>query len=156
MRKGRILMGLMIVALVILVVLGIKYKNLSAEQDSQQRQIDNAFKTSLNFAMSGFAVDFQGSQDENLTEYSYNEAMSNLAAAAQLSNLTTYEDENDYLDISLFGLYKLMEQKEYKQSVVKRAKAIYDNLLKLTQNPADKEATKSIIKLTDEIREENM
>lgn len=151
MKKERIsLFTLML----ILLILSVIYIKLSLEHDKQQNNAEITLKSNLSFATSGFALDFNSISDERQKQYYYNEAMSNTYSSAQLVGLTTYESKNDSLDLALYNLYKLMEQNEYKNKIMDRSKSIYDNFLRLSQDPTNKEATENIIKLTEEIREE--
>lgn len=115
-----------------------------------------ALKSSLSLAMSGFAIDFNSLSGEDNKQYYYNEAMSNTYSSSQLVGFTTYDSKNDSLDVALYNLYKLMEQNEYKNKIMKKSKSIYDNMLRLSQNPIDKEATNNLINLAEEIRQESM
>lgn len=151
MKKGNILLSIIIL---ILLVLSVKYLKLAAENNRQQNNADIALKSSLSLAMSGFAVDFNSLSDEDSKQYYYNETMSNMYLSSQLVAFTTYDSKNDNLDVALYNLYKLMEQNEYKNNVMKRSKPIYDNMLRLWQSPIDKDATDNLTKLTEEIRQE--
>lgn len=151
MEKKRML--LLPLILILLVVSGM-YIKLLIENDKQQNNADMALKSNLSLAAAGFALDFNRVTDEKQKQYSYNEAMSNTYSSSQLVGLTTYDSKNDGLDLALYNLYKLMEQNEYRNIVMKKSKSIYDNLLRISQNPTDKEATDNIIKLTEEIKQE--
>jgi hypothetical protein len=153
MKEKRISLFIIILLLFSVAWLSVNHIRLSNEYSLQQNNANVALKSSLSFAMSSFALDYDNSGESD-KQYSYNEAMTNLASSSQLVKLTTYVDKNNYLDAALYNLYKLMEQNEYKRNIMDKSKPIYDSLLRLSQNPADKEATDNIIKLTEEIRQE--
>lgn len=153
MKKAKILLSIIVLLLFLTVALFTKYIKISEKYNSQQDSINSNFKSALNLATSDFAVDFN-TQSEEKQQYYYNEAMINLASASYLFQSTSYHAQNNGLDITLNNLYKLMEQKEYKDAIMKESKSIYNNLLKLSQNPGDKKSTDNIINLTKKIEQE--
>lgn len=46
-----------------------------------------------------------------------------------------------------------MEQDQYKKAIIQKSKALYENLLKLSINPEDKQVTDNLNKLTIEVSE---
>jgi hypothetical protein len=154
MKEKRVLLFIIILLLFSIAALSVKYIKLSDEYSRRQDNANEALKSSLSLAMAGFALDFDSSSDESYKQYSYNEAMTNLALASKLAALTTYIDKNNYLDVALLNLYKLMEQNIYEKTVMKKSKLIYDNLSRLSKNPTDTEATDNIIRLTEELRQD--
>jgi hypothetical protein len=154
MKKGKTLL-LIIILLFSLLWLSVRYVNLSSKYNLQQENINKTFISSLGIAISGFAVDLNSTSNESNARYMYNESMSNLVSATKLVRFTTYERENDSLDVALHSLYNLMEQDKYKKSIIAKSIQIHDNLVKLSLDPTDKESTDNISKLADEIIQEN-
>ena len=151
MKKREVQLIIITVLIISTIYLAVKYMSLANENNYQKDSINLEFKTSLSLAAEGFAVDFDKMKDENSKQYYYNEAMSNLYSASLLVNVSSY-NQNKNLDIALYNLYKLMEQTKYREGIIKKSKLLYDNLIRLSQNPIDSEATANVIKLTEEIR----
>ena len=148
MKKRESQLILIIVLKISIIYLAVKYFNLAKENDYRKDSINLEFKASLSLAAEGFAVDFNKLKDK---QYYYNEAMSNLYSASLLVNVSSY-NQNKNLGLALYNLYKLMEQDKYREGTIKKSRLLYDNLIRLSQNPIDSKATESIIKLTEEIR----
>lgn len=151
MKKKESQLILIIVLKISIIFLAVKYFNLAKENNYRKDSINLGFKTSLSLASEGFAVDFDKLKDENSKQYYYNEAMSNLYSASLLVNVSSY-NQNKNLGLALYNLYKIMEQDKYREGTIKKSRLLYDNLIRLSQNPIDSKATESIIKLTEEIR----
>lgn len=111
-------------------VISIKYINLSEEYNRKSRIADDALRSTLNRAVTGFAVDFSSITYDH-KQYSYYETMSNLATASSLVEFSTYNENNDILYVALYNLYKLMEEKIYMNKIIEKSTVIRDNLFKL-------------------------
>jgi hypothetical protein len=137
---------------ILIIVLSLKYIKLLNDYDWQHDNINSSFKSTLSFAASGFAADYDNSIDEDKKIYNYNEAMSNLGSSSLLFRFTTYSVHNNDLGLALSDLYKLMEQNIYKKTIINKSKLIYKNLIKLAQNPEDTQSADNISKLEEEIK----
>jgi type V secretory pathway adhesin AidA len=107
--------------------------------ENYQDMIDRTFKYQLSEVVASFSVELTG---ENNT--GYNECIASVAAASALSGLSSFEQENDLIDIGLNNFYKAMLNPDNKEKVIKNIKSIRDIINKLYMNPTD-------VKTTDEL-----
>lgn len=140
MLKRRILIILIILLSISLIIVLIKYKEVSAESNWKQNNANIEFKGDLDIASSFFEGD-------------YNRAMSMIASASQIYNFTTYSKSNKDLSTILNYLYNLMDNNKYKGAIIKKSYSMFEVLSQLSQNPEDKKATDNLYKLTIEIGE---
>lgn len=148
MQKKRISMVLIIVLSITLIIMSFKYKSLLEEHNWQQTNVNSGVKGDLSIASSLFAGNSLTS--ENGKDYYYKDAISKIASASQLFQFSTY---NSGLSGTLENLCTLMKQDEYKDTIIQQSKSIHEELLKLSRNPEDKQATDNLDNLVDEIRQ---
>ena len=151
MFKRRIPIVLIIVLVITLIIFSTKYIRLLEEYNWQQTNANLGVKGDLSIASASFAGN--SLTDEKYKNYNYNQAISKIASASKVFNFTTYNKKNNDLLVTLDNLCNLMKQDEYKETIIKKSKLIYEDLIKLSLNPEDKQATENLVKLIEEIRE---
>ncbi|AEI41681.1 hypothetical protein KNP414_03123 [Paenibacillus mucilaginosus KNP414] len=85
-----------------------------------------------------------------MNDDTYRSVLSSVSNAASISDLTSYEEQNDSLDISLEYLYISLREDKSKDKVLSRADELRDIFLVIMTDPASKEATDKILKITEE------
>ena len=138
MFKKKTWIFLFSVLVIALIIISVKYINLLVENNWQQTNININFKSTLSIGTSAFPGN-------------YNEAMSEISSSALLFQFTTYSKNNNGLGTTLNYLCYIMNQNQYKEAVMQKSKIIYDDLLQISINPEDKQATENLNKLTLEI-----
>ncbi|MFF2091353.1 hypothetical protein [Paenibacillus sp. NPDC058174] len=118
--------------------------SLVKKQEAVQNKIDRTFIEQLSNVITGFSMKLTG--DEGIS--SYQRCIASVAAAAAMSPLTSYEEENDELDIALHNLYMAMLNADYKEEIVSNDALFRELFLNLSRNPKDKGTTDAIIKFT--------
>ena len=151
MLKRVIPIVLIIVLSIALTIMSLKYRSISEESNSNQTIANTGVRADLNIASDSFAGN--SITIENGKDFNYNRAMTMIASAAQLFELTTYNKNNNELLIILDNLCNLMENDESKAKIIQKSSSIYEVLLQLSMNPEDKKATGNLSKLIEEIRQ---
>lgn len=125
-----------------LIVMGYNYVERKNEAKDLQSAIDAKFRAELNKVY--------GTIISEMNDYTYRSFLANLSSAASISDLTSFEDQNDDLDISLYNLFISLREEKSKDKVLARADELRDAFSILVTEPANKEATDQIIEITDE------
>ncbi|MGF7033584.1 hypothetical protein J2T17_004532 [Paenibacillus mucilaginosus] len=136
MRKWAFLIALLVAGLAIS-----GYSYFKAQK--LQTSIDNRFKHELSSVLSNLSL--------TMNDDTYRSVLSSVSNAASISDLTSYEEQNDSLDISLEYLYISLREDKSKDKVLSRADELRDIFLVLMTDPASKEATDKILKITEEL-----
>jgi len=147
--KRRTSTMLIILLVITLIIVSFKYISLLEEYNWQQTNANLGVKADLSIASTSFTGN--SLTVENYKSYNYNQAISKIASASQLFEFTAYYKNND-LSTTLDNLCNFMKQDEYKEAIIQKSKSIYDNLLRLSLNTEDKQATQNLVKLIGEIR----
>ncbi|MCG7214377.1 hypothetical protein [Paenibacillus mucilaginosus] len=135
MRKWAFLIALLVTGLAIS-----GYSYFKAQK--LQTSIDNRFKHELSSVLSNLSL--------TMNDDTYRSVLSSVSNAASISDLTSYEEQNDSLDISLEYLYISLREDKSKDKVLSRADELRDIFLVIMTDPASKEATDKILKITEE------
>ncbi|AFH62465.1 hypothetical protein ACVNS2_17615 [Paenibacillus caseinilyticus] len=135
MRKWAFLIALLVAGLAIS-----GYSYFKAQK--LQTSINNRFKHELSSVLSNLSL--------TMNDDTYRSVLSSVSNAASISDLTSYEEQNDSLDISLEYLYISLREDKSKDKVLSRADELRDIFLVLMTDPASKEATDKILKITEE------
>lgn len=125
-----------------LVVLCITVAVAHKQKNELQASIDATFKNYLAHA--------SGSLNSEVNEYSYRSMIANLSSAAAISELTSYEEINDDLDISLFNLYTSLREDKSKEKVLEQIEELKRVFAIMVQDPANKDATNRLIRIANE------
>lgn len=107
-----------------------------------QNSIDLAFKYQLSNALSSFSME--------VNDYSYRAMISSVYNVAAMSELTSFEESNDDLDISLHNLYISLREDKSKDKVLARTEELHDIFFQLVQDPDSHEATDKLFKISNE------
>lgn len=83
-------------------------------------------------------------------DYAYRSIISNVNSLAVMSELTSYEELNDDLDISLHNLYISLREEKSKEKVLARNEELREIFFTMVQDPASKEATNKLIQIAHE------
>lgn len=153
-RKVKIISSIIISVTTLFIISSVMYLNVLQDYNRQLTSADEGFKSALDISASLFDAkyaDYSNITDENQRSYIYNKSMSCLLSAAKLAEFTTYNKQNIFLGSALYDLYNLMEQDEYKETVISRSAQIHDALSELLSHPEDKQAADALIKLTQKI-----
>ncbi|KRE88284.1 hypothetical protein ASG89_34870 [Paenibacillus sp. Soil766] len=124
------------------IIMGYNYVKGSTKAQDLQNAIDTKFKLELSHVLSSLSM--------KMNDYSYRSVLSSVSNVASISELTSYEEQNDNLDISLYNLYISLREDKSKDKVLSRADELRDVFTVLVRDPASKEATDKIIQITDE------
>jgi len=152
MLKRRISIVVLIIVLVItLIIVSFKYRSLLDKYNWQQTNANLEVKEDLSIASASFAGN--SLTIEINKNYYYNQAISKLASASSVFQFTAYNKNNSGLLVTLDNLCNLMKQDEYKEIIIQKSKLIYEDLIQLSLNPEDKEATGNLVLLVEEIRQ---
>ena len=149
MVKKRISIFLISVLTITLIIVSVKYKSLLEEYNFQHNNANMNFQAAISIAST--ALSGSTSTVENYNNYDYNNAMTKIASSSLLFEFTTYAKENKQLATILNYLSNRMQNDEYKEPIIRKSKLISDELLKLSINPEDKQATENLFKLTKQI-----
>ncbi|OXM15877.1 hypothetical protein [Paenibacillus herberti] len=125
-----------------LIILSYKYVEANTKAQNLQNSIDAKFKAELSFTRDSFNV--------KMNDYAYRSILSRVSTVASISEITSYEDQNDNLDISLYNLYVALNNDRSKEKVLSRADELRDIFMMLVTNPASKEATDKLMQINDE------
>ncbi|WP_141505293.1 hypothetical protein [Paenibacillus luteus] len=139
MKKWAFLISLLILGFIIM---GYNYVEESTKAQNLQNSIDTKFKHELSNVLGSFSM--------MMNDYTYRSVLSSVSNVASISELTSYEDQNDNLDISLYNLYISLREDKSKEKVLSRADELRDVFMMLVTDPASKEATDKLIQITDE------
>lgn len=116
------------------------------DSQSQKRElqdsIDAAYKHQLGNVLGSFSM--------QVDDYAYRSIISNVNSLAVMSELTSYEELNDDLDISLHNLYISLREEKSKEKVLARNEELREIFFTMVQDPASKEATNKLIQIAHE------
>lgn len=122
--------------------MGYNYVEEHTKARSLQSSIDAKFKFELSQARDSFSM--------VMNDYTYRYVLSSVSNVASSSELTSYGEQNDDLDISLHNLYISLREDKSKDEVLSRADELRDIFMELVNDPASKEATDKLIQIADE------
>ncbi|BBI34158.1 hypothetical protein [Cohnella abietis] len=146
-RRGTASLIAIIIILMVLLGFCINSKVSSDNKaEAIQDRIDKTFVYQLGEAASSFGRDL--SNDDNSD---YENCVASVAAASSVANLSSYEDDNDLIDLALDSLYRAMLNSDKKENVIHNAVTIREIFVKLNVNPADTEATSELSKVIDSL-----
>ncbi|AJS58991.1 hypothetical protein [Paenibacillus sp. IHBB 10380] len=130
--------------LLILLLLITGYKSYESNRATQNLQdnIDNTFKYQLSNVLSSLSM--------KVNDYTYRSILASVSNVASLSELTSFEDNNDNLDITLNNLYISLREERSKDKVLSRIDELREIFFVLVQDPTSKEATDKLIKITND------
>jgi hypothetical protein len=106
-----------------------------------QVSVDQAFRTQLSEIHSNLSLE--------LNDYSYHRARESVAGARAIAYLTTYEEENDLLDIAFDHLYITMREDKSQPKVKENIEELREIINILNMNPKNKEALDKILAFSD-------
>jgi hypothetical protein len=143
MLKSKNVITILVAVIIILVVFLIYCVNLKSNSEDKlkykQYTIDITFKYQLGESASCFGTDFNDGNNSN-----YERCVASVAAASSVSKLSSYEANNDGIDVGLDGFYKAMINADKKEMVIKNAEEIRNIFIKLNIDPTDSETTKEL------------
>jgi hypothetical protein len=105
----------------------------------KQEMIDKTFKYQLGESASSFGKELSDGNNNN-----YEQCVASVAAASSLAKLSSYEANNDSIDVGLDGFYKALINADKKEVVIKNAEEIRNIFIKLNLDPTDSETTKEL------------
>jgi len=141
MKKQRYFLVLLSVLVLGLIFLSLKYTEAQNRNKLLQLSIDETFKQQLSQVLSSFSME--------VNDYTYRSMLSSVSNVVSLSELTTYDNVNDDLDISLHYLYVSLREDRSKDETLSRIDELRDIFYKLVQDPSSKDATDRMIKITN-------
>ncbi|MFC4099188.1 hypothetical protein [Paenibacillus xanthanilyticus] len=139
MKKGTFLTAILMAGLLIA---GYYYVTSQMEKQQLQDAVDAKFKVELSNVL--------GSVSMTMNDYTYRFVLSSVAAAASIADLTSYEEQNDDLDISLHNLYIALREEKSRAAVMSRASEIRESIALLLVDPANKRATDKLKQLAED------
>lgn len=142
MKNNKYLQLVLIICLTGLIVISLKYVQVQNNSKQLQNSVNDAFRYQLNQVLSSFSVE--------VSDYTYRDMLSSVFSATQMSELTTYEEMNDDLDVGLHNLYLSLREDKSKDITLSKIDELRDIFLLLVRDPASKEATDQLLLLTNE------
>jgi hypothetical protein len=142
MKKRPFHLILLIFSLVLCILLSLKYIETKNSKDYLQESVDQTFKYQLHQVLSSLSM--------KMSEYSYRTLLSSVSNASSLSELTSYEDMNDNLDISLHNLFIALREERSKDKVLLRLDELREIFVVLVQDPVNHEVTERLIRINIE------
>lgn len=140
MKHSRIpvaVLSVVIVILAVALVQNIKARNSNHESRRfLQQMADNAFRYQLSLIATSFGKDL----DED--EASYNQCVAAVSSAASLAELTTFEKQNDSIDLVLDHFSKNLFNPANRETIVQHSAQLREMFAKLQLNPEDAATTK--------------
>ncbi|MFC5528339.1 hypothetical protein [Cohnella yongneupensis] len=133
---------IIIALLVLLIILSVGLLKVQNQKIQLQDSIDSTFKAQLSNALSNFSVE--------VNDYTYRSMVSSVYNAAILSELTSYEEINDSLDISLYNLFISLREDKSKSLVLSKIDEIRKIFFELVQDPTDKKTTDQISQIVSD------
>ncbi|WP_379250440.1 hypothetical protein [Paenibacillus sp. GCM10028914] len=142
MKKRTYLILLFILCIIGFVFINFKYIDVKNKHDELQKAIDDRFRYQLSNVQSSFGME--------VNDYTYRFMLSSVSNAVSLSELTTFEDVNDELDVSLHSLYVSLREERSKDKTLLRIDEIREIFSMLVLEPTSKEATDKLFEITKE------
>ncbi len=138
-----------IIAILMLLVVYLGYKVIVTETNNSdtQRLNDQAFRYQLGKVLGSFSME--------VNDYTYREMIASVYSVASMSELTSYEDINDNLDISLHNLYISLREDKSKDLVLSRIDELRNVFNTMVQDPSNQKATEKLIQIANETYFEN-
>jgi uncharacterized protein YigA (DUF484 family) len=125
-----------------LIIVSFKFVESQSQRKELQNSIDIAFRHQLSIVLGSFSME--------VNDYTYRSMISSVSNVAAMSELTSYEDINDNLDISLYNLYISLREEKSKDKVLSRIEELREIFNIMFQDPANNKATDRIIQITNE------
>ncbi|KZS44026.1 hypothetical protein AWU65_28545 [Paenibacillus glucanolyticus] len=123
-------------------ILLIKFIESQSQKRVLENSIDTAYKVQLSNVLGSFSL--------QVNDYTYRSMISSVYSVAVMSKLTSFEEVNDDLDISLYNLYISLREEKSKDKVLARVEELHEIFSKMLQDPASKEATNKLIQISNE------
>lgn len=138
-----------IIAILSVLVVFLGFKNIVSEKSNSEilRLNDQTFKYQLGKVLGSFSME--------VNDYTYREMISSVYSVAVMSELTSYEDINDNLDISLHNLYISLREEKSKDLVLSRVDELREVFNTMVQDPSNQKAIEEIIQIANETFFEN-
>jgi aspartyl-tRNA synthetase len=125
-----------------LVIVGFKFVESQSLRKELQNSIDSSFRYQLSNVLGSFSME--------VNDYTYRTMISSVSNVAAMSELTSFEEINDNLDISLNYLYISLREEKSKDKVLLRIEELREIFNIMVQDPVNHEATDRIIQITNE------
>ncbi|MGZ9584012.1 hypothetical protein [Paenibacillus marinisediminis] len=126
----------------IVVILGYKFVESQSLRKGLQSSIDISFRNQLSQVLGSFSME--------VNDYTYRMMISSVSSAVALSELTSFEEINDQLDISLHYLYISLREEKSKNKVLSRTNELREIFNIMILNPDSSEATDRLIQIAEE------
>lgn len=125
-----------------LIILGSKFVESQTQRKELQNSIDNSFRYEISNVLHSFSM--------VVNDYTYRSMISSVSNAAAISELTSFEELNDDLDISLNQLYISLREERSKDKVLSRIEELREIFSILVRDPINHEATDRIIQINND------
>ena len=142
MKKRMNLKVILILSIIGFIFTGLKYLEVQNRNKELQNAIDSTFKYQLSNVLNSFSV--------VVNDYTYRSMLSSVSNAASMSELTTYEEVNDDLDVSLYHLYLSLREEKSKDLALSRIEELREIFFTLVLDPTSKEATDKLNQINKE------
>ena len=127
---------------VLLIILSVRLLKVQNQRIQLQDSIDSTFKAQLGITLSSFSVE--------VNDNTYRSMVSSVYNVATLSELTSYEEINDSLDISLYNLFISLREDKSKNLVLSKIDELREIFFALVLDPTDKKATDQITQIVSD------
>ena len=127
---------------ILVIVLLLKFVVSQSQRSTLQNTIDTSFKYQLSNVLGSFG--------NEVNDYTYRSMISSVYSVSVMSELTSFEDKNDDLDISLNYLYVSLREDKSKDKVLARIEELREILFEMVQDPTSKEATNKLIQIAND------
>lgn len=142
MKKRMNLKVILLLSIIGFIFTGLKYLEVQNRNKELQNAIDSTFKYQLSNVLNSFSV--------VVNDYTYRSMLSSVSNAASMSELTTYEEVNDDLDVSLYHLYLSLREEKSKDLTLSRIEELREIFFTLVLDPTSKEATDKLNQINKE------
>ncbi|ANE46524.1 hypothetical protein SY83_09800 [Paenibacillus swuensis] len=132
---------LIIILSLSVIILGFKHYESQSQKKDLQNSIDHAFKSQIYNVIGDLSV--------KLDDYTYKFVISSVSNAATLAELTSYEEMNDDLDISLQDLFVKLREGKPEDLTTSRIDELREIFHIMIQNTANPDATDRLMQIAN-------
>ncbi|WP_166243114.1 hypothetical protein [Paenibacillus turpanensis] len=131
-----------IVLIITLLVVGFAFMNVHHAKKELQASIDQTFKSNIGRVLDSLSL--------KASEDSYRMILASVLSAASMAEITTFEANNDDLDIALHNLFIALRNEQSREKVLQRTQELHDLFFKLMTSPDSREATDKLLQIANE------
>ncbi|EFM09682.1 hypothetical protein PaecuDRAFT_3731 [Paenibacillus curdlanolyticus YK9] len=148
MRKRKFIFSLYIILLILLASYIVSIKINDTNQQSRINEIQKNINDTFLYQISQFntCLNIQTFEGED-----YKKCLSSVSTASTLSNLTSFEKNNDLLDVTLNKFYIALLNLKDVSIINKNSSTLADIFSAMHNNPEEEKVTNSLLEFTNNI-----